>query len=117
MADIEQTVSASAWLNRREPRSVGLGRSNVFSAIEAALDPLVLVFSLWGLAFYFEDSVSPSYLALSIIVFSLAFPGSSQLRVPVWRVMFNIAFQWLWIAGLLILTGYGLPLLPWREPI
>ncbi|WP_077591777.1 undecaprenyl-phosphate glucose phosphotransferase [Polaromonas sp. A23] len=107
MADIEQTVSASAWLNRREPRSVGLGRSNVFSVIEAALDPLVLVFSLWGLAFYFEDSVSPSYLILSIIVFSLAFPGSSQLRAPVWRVLFNIAFQWIWIAGLLVLTGYA----------
>ncbi|OOG47654.1 undecaprenyl-phosphate glucose phosphotransferase [Polaromonas sp. A23] len=104
---MEQTVSASAWLNRREPRSVGLGRSNVFSVIEAALDPLVLVFSLWGLAFYFEDSVSPSYLILSIIVFSLAFPGSSQLRAPVWRVLFNIAFQWIWIAGLLVLTGYA----------
>jgi putative colanic acid biosynthesis UDP-glucose lipid carrier transferase len=107
MADIEQTVTASAWLNRREPRSMGLGRSNVFTAIEAALDPLVLVFSLWGLAFYFEDSVSPSYLILSIIVFSLAFPGSSQLRAPVWRVLFDIAFQWLWMAGLLVLTGYA----------
>lgn len=107
MADIEQTVSASAWLNRREPRSIGLGRSNVFSVIEAALDPLVLVFSLWGLAFYFEDAVSPSYLILSIIVFSLTFPGSSQLRAPIWRVLFNIAFQWIWIAGLLILTGYA----------
>jgi len=107
MADINQAASASAWLNSREPRSVGLGRSNVFTVIEAALDPLVLVFSLWALAFHFENSISPSYLILSIIVFSLTFPGSSQLRLPIWRVLFNIAFHWLWIAGLLLLTGYA----------
>lgn len=107
MADINQAASASAWLNSREPRTAGLGRSNVFTVIEAALDPLVLVFSLWALAFHFENSVSPSYLILSIIVFSLTFPGSSQLRLPIWRVLFNIAFHWLWIAGLLLLTGYA----------
>ncbi|MEO8020902.1 undecaprenyl-phosphate glucose phosphotransferase [Polaromonas sp.] len=107
MAEINQAASASAWLNSREPRSAGLGRSNVFTVIEAALDPLVLVFSLWALAFYFENSISPSYLILSIIVFSLTFPGSSQLRLPIWRVFFNIAFHWLWIAGLLLLTGYA----------
>jgi putative colanic acid biosynthesis UDP-glucose lipid carrier transferase len=101
------SASASAWLTRREPRTAGLGRSNVFRVIEAALDPLVLVFSLWALAFYFGGSVSPPYLILSVIVFSLAFPGSSQLRLSIWRVVFNIAFHWLWIAALLLLTGYA----------
>lgn len=99
--------SASAWLERREPRSMGLGRSHVFTVIEAALNPLVLVFSLWGLAFYFEGSVRPAYLILSVIVFSLTFPGTSQLRLPVWKVLFNIAFHWIWIAGLLLVTGFA----------
>ena len=84
---------------------MGLGRSHLFTAIEAALDPLIFVFSLWGLAFYFEGAVSPGYLILSVIVFSLTFPGTSQLRLPFKKVLFNVAFQWLWIAGLLLLTG------------
>ena len=105
MAEANHSTSAAAWLQRREPRSMGLGRSHVFAVIEAALDPLVLVFSLWALAYYFEDSVQPAYLILSVIVFSLTFPGTSQLRLPIWKVLFNIAFLWLWIAGLLLLTG------------
>ncbi|WP_431097441.1 undecaprenyl-phosphate glucose phosphotransferase [Polaromonas aquatica] len=107
MADVNQLNSASAWLNRREPRSMGLGRSHLFTAVEAGLDPLVLVFSLWALAFYFEGSVRPAYLILSVIVFSLTFPGTSQLRLPVWKVISKIAFHWLWIAGLLLLTGFA----------
>ena len=106
MAEVNQLNSASAWLNQREPRSMGLGRSHLFAAVEAGMDPLVLVFSLWALAFYYEGSVRPAYLILSVIVFSLTFPGSSQLRLPVWKVFSNIAFHWAWIAGLLLLTGY-----------
>ena len=86
---------------------MGFGRSHVFTVIEAALDPMVLVFSLWALALFFENAVGPAYLILSVIVFSLAFPGTSQLRLPILRVIFNIAFQWLWIAGLLLLTGFA----------
>ncbi|MGH8441202.1 MAG: hypothetical protein ACRERW_19455, partial [Pseudomonas sp.] len=105
VTSVNPVSSASAWMDRREPRSMGLGRSHLFIAIEAALEPLVLVFSLWALAFHFEDSVSPAYLILSVIVFSLSFPGTSQLRQPVPKAVFNIAFHWLWIAGLLLLAG------------
>ena len=97
--------AAGAWLNQSEPRSMGLGRSHLFTAIEAALDPLVFVFSLWAVAFYFQGAVDPGYLILSVIVFSLTFPGTSKLRLSIRRLLFNVAFQWLWIAGLLLLTG------------
>ena len=107
MAEINPAHSASDWMERREPRSMGLGRSHVFTVIEAALDPLVLVFSLWALAWYFEDAVGPAYLILSVIVFSLTFPGKSQLRLPFWKVGFNIVFHWAWIAGLLLLIGFA----------
>lgn len=107
MAKVSSFNSTSTWQERPEARSMGLGRSHVFTVLEAVLDPLVLVFSLWALAFYFEKSVGPAYLILSIIVFSLAFPGSSQLRLPISKVLFNIGFQWLWIAGLLLITGFA----------
>jgi putative colanic acid biosysnthesis UDP-glucose lipid carrier transferase len=105
MFETDYPNAAGAWLDRREPRSMGLGRSHLFTSIEAALDPLIFVFSLWGLAFYFEGAVAPGYLILSVIVFSLTFPGTSQLRLPIRKLLFNVAFQWVWIAGLLLLTG------------
>ena len=107
MSEANYTASAAQWLDRREPRSMGLGRSHFFTSVEAALDPLILVSTLWGLAFHFERAVAPAYLILSVIVFSLTFPGTSQLRQPVAKVLFNIAFQWVWIAGLLLLTGFA----------
>ena len=107
MPDVNFPDAAGAWLDRREPRSMGLGRSHIFTAIEAALDPVIFVFSLWALALYFEGAVAPGYLILSVIVFSLTFPGTSQLRLPIRKVLFNVAFQWLWIAGLLLLTGFA----------
>ncbi len=105
MAELNNVKSAAVWLERRTPLSLGLGRSHLFRAIEAALDPLVLVFSLWALAFYFEGVVRPPYLILSVIVFSLTFPGASRLRLSAGRMLFNIVLHWCWIAGLLLLTG------------
>ncbi|MDQ3061031.1 MAG: undecaprenyl-phosphate glucose phosphotransferase [Pseudomonadota bacterium] len=107
MAEIGQTKSASSLLERRDSRVMGLGRSHIFKVIESALDPLVLVLSLWALAYYFEGSVRPPYLILSIIVFSLTFPGASRLRLSVGKLVFNILFHWVWIAGLLLLTGFA----------
>ena len=105
MSDVDYSNAAGSWLDRREPKSMGLGRSHLFTAIEAALDPFIFVVSLWVLALYFEGSVTPPYLILSVIVFSLTFPGTSQLRLPLRKVLFNVTFQWLWVAGLLLLIG------------
>lgn len=106
MAELNQSKSVSALPERRDSLVMGLGRSHIFKVIESALDPLVLVFSLWALAYYFEDSVNPPYLILSVIVFSLTFPGASRLRLSPARLLFNIVFHWVWIAGLLLLTGF-----------
>lgn len=108
MAEINQIrpVSASAWNDSRESRAMGLGRSYLFRVIEGLLDPLILVFSLWSLAFYVEGSVSPPFLILSVIVFSLTFPASSRLRLSVEKMIMSIFFHWFWIAGLLIVAGF-----------
>ena len=107
MAELHQVTPASDWL---EPESrslgLGLGRSHLFAAIEAGLDPLILVFSLWALTIYVEGVVRPAYLVLSVIAFSLSFPGTSKLRLPTWKLIFNIAFHWVWIAGLLLVLGF-----------
>ena len=106
MAEIHGIKSAAVWRNNREPR-LGLGRSYIFRIIESALDPAILILSLWILALYFDGSIKPPYLILSVVVFSLTFPGASRLRFSVERMVFNILFYWFWIAGLLILVGFA----------
>ena len=106
MAEIHGIKSAAVWRNNREPR-LGLGRSYIFRIIESALDPVILILSLWILALYFDGSIKPPYLILSVVVFSLTFPGASRLRFSVERMVFNILFYWFWMAGLLILVGFA----------
>lgn len=106
MAEISGLKSAAAWNNDREPR-LGLGRSYIFRMVESALDPAILICSLWILAVYFDGSIKPPYLILSVVVFSLTFPGASRLRISVERMVFNILFHWFWIAGLLLLVGFA----------
>ncbi len=105
VAELPSAPAASAWLPEREPRSAGLGRSQVFAALEAALDPLVTVLSLWGLALAIEGQLRPAYMILAVVAFSLAFPGTSQLRTSRWQMVFNLAFGWAWKAVLLLLIG------------
>ena len=104
---IHSVNSESVWKEHSKSHSMGLGLSHFFTVIETVLDPIILVLSLYILAIYFEKSVSPAYMILSIIVFSLTFPGTSQFRMPISRVIFNILFQWLWIISLLLLTGFA----------
>ena len=105
MAEIDGVKSASAWLNSRESTSMRFGRNNLFRSIESGLDPLLQVFSLWALAFYFEGAVHPNYLILSVIVFSLTFPASSRLRLSIKRMIFSVLFHWFLVASLLLLVG------------
>jgi len=106
MDEIHEIKSASAWRINSKPRS-GLGRTYLIKVIESALDPAILILSLWILAFHFEGSISPPYLILSVVVFSLTFPGASRLRLSTERLIFNIFFYWFWIAGILILVGFS----------
>jgi len=90
-------------------RVVGLsvGRDQLLNIIEVLLDPLVLVASLWIVALMVEGRVGGHDVILSLIVFSLTFPGSSRLAMPPWRLLRHIALAWLTLSGLLLLFGYG----------
>ena len=107
MAEVNHVKATSAWPNRADSGSVEFGRSQFFNVLGSALDPMVFVLSLWTLAFLFEGSICPTYLILSVMVFSLTFPGTSKLLVPVWKMTLDIIFQWLWVAGLLLLIGFA----------
>lgn len=106
MAELQGMKSAALWKDPRESR-FGLGRSYLFRMVESALDPVILIATLWILALYVEGSIKPPYLILSVLVFSLTFPGSFRMKLSVERMVFNILFYWFWVAGLLLLVGFA----------
>jgi putative colanic acid biosynthesis UDP-glucose lipid carrier transferase len=56
-------------------------------------------------AFWDEGNLTPPYLILSIILFSLTFPCESKINKTPWEIIKNTAVSWTLIAGLLIMAG------------
>ncbi len=84
-----------------------LAQSRLLLALEAILEPLVTVLSLWILVWFVEGDLTPPWLIASIVAFALAFPGRSLLRSPPDRVVVSTLLSWSWIAGLLLAMGFA----------
>lgn len=91
----------------RRTNRLSIGRDQLLSLFEVVLEPLVLAISLWVLALTINGRVAGHEVILSLIVFSLTFPGSSRLTMPPWRLLRHVALNWLTISGLLYAFGYG----------
>jgi putative colanic acid biosysnthesis UDP-glucose lipid carrier transferase len=75
--------------------------------VEMFLDPLSLIVSLIACAVYFQDGVDARYVVLSLVVFSLSFPGASLLSMRPRRVIRQTVINWLLIAFILLFFGYA----------
>ena len=84
-----------------------LGRDHLLNLIETVIDPLVLVFSQWAVAYSVAGRLAPHDIILSLIVFSLTFPGSARLTMSPWRALRHITVGWLALSGLLLFFGYA----------
>jgi putative colanic acid biosysnthesis UDP-glucose lipid carrier transferase len=104
MPEAIRTHHAASLSSRHQPGP--LGKDNLLSAIEAGLEPGALVLALWLIAIYFEGDLTGSYLILSVIVFSVTFPGTSRLHSSWFQLTANVMVNWLWTAALLLLTGF-----------
>ena len=91
----------------RRATRLSIGRDQLLNVIEILLDPMVLVVSLYIAALVIEGRLGGHNVILSLIVFSLTFPGASRLTTSPWRVVRNIIMGWITIAGLLLLFGYA----------
>ena len=91
----------------RRATRLSLGRDQLLNVIEILLEPMVLVASLWCVALAIEGRLGGHNVILSLIAFSLTFPGSSRLTMPPGRLVRHIALTWLAMSGLLLLFGYG----------
>ncbi len=104
MAETHQHRSAAA-LNYHSKKTT-LGKDSMLSVIEAVLAPVTLVASLWCITFYVEGELPPPYLLLSVMVFALTFPGNSRLQSSVFLIMADVAISWVWVVGLMLITGW-----------
>jgi putative colanic acid biosysnthesis UDP-glucose lipid carrier transferase len=84
-----------------------LQQSRLLLALEAILEPLATVLSLWFLVWKIEGELSPLWLIASVMAFALAFPGRSQLRLPPDKVIVRTLLAWGWTAGLLLAMGFA----------
>lgn len=91
----------------RKAARIPVGRDQLLNMIELLIDPLMLSLSLWVITLAFEGYLAPRYVILSLIVFSLTFPGATHLNESPWRMLRHIALNWLVISGLLFVFAYA----------
>lgn len=112
----------------RKATGIAIARDNILYIVESLLEPMVIVFTIWGVALWDEGHLTPSYLILSVILFALTFPSGSKISKSPWRIIRNTIFSWLLLAGLVLMfglvTGYvntfspsALELWLWLTPI
>ena len=94
-------------LSLRRALSLGVGRNSILQLAEMMLDPSALVFSLWAAAYAINGEIEPIYLLLSLITFSLTFPGVLHLRDSKLQLIKSIVLSWISIAALLLFFGYA----------
>ena len=99
-------VLSAASLNKR-PAPSSISKDNFLSIVESSIGPCTFVFSLWAVAFYIEGELAPPYLILSVLVFALTFPGQAHLQSSIGRAILDTTINWLWIASLLLVTGFA----------
>ena len=105
MPEAERILGARIRPTSARPFASALSQSRLLVFIEAMLEPVVLVGSLWLVVWAFGLPLTPSWLIVSVLAFALAFPGRSLLRLPASRVIGKLLLTWLWIASLLLATG------------
>ncbi|GBG15012.1 putative colanic acid biosynthesis UDP-glucose lipid carrier transferase [Novimethylophilus kurashikiensis] len=112
------TTMASHTVPIRFRRAAGpaLGWNNVLMLAVALLDPLALALSLWVIAWWVEGQLTPEYLVLSLLVFSLTLPGKMRLNMSAWKAIQNIVFGWAVMAMLLLFFGHATGYLSVFEP-
>lgn len=97
----------SAPVTFRKAARIPVGRDQLLDTIELLIDPLTLALSLWLVTLVFEGYLGPRYVILSLIVFSLTFPGATYLNRTLWRLLRGVVLSWLVVAGLLFVFAYA----------
>lgn len=82
-------------------------RLSLTRLIGTFLDPLALVASLFAVVLLHGMEFDATYVILSLIVFSLSFPGKSYLNVKASGMLRDLLLGWLLLAAILLFFGYA----------
>ncbi|HWT54605.1 MAG TPA: undecaprenyl-phosphate glucose phosphotransferase [Rhodocyclaceae bacterium] len=91
----------------RNTADLYLGRDNLIRLGEALLEPVILSATIWGLSIYYEGEIAHHYFILSVLVFSLLFPGKARMQDDLWRSSTDILVSCAAIVTLILLLGYA----------
>ncbi len=75
--------------------------------IKILIDPILIIAMLYGLAIIIEGKLSSHYILLSILAFTLSFPGSWRGAQNIAQDMLVTFRQWFLIVGILFFFGYA----------
>jgi putative colanic acid biosynthesis UDP-glucose lipid carrier transferase len=87
--------------------SILKSRLSLTSLIGIFLDPVVIILTLAAVTYAIDEPFEAPYVILSLIVFSLTFPGKSLLNVGYGVMYRDITFGWLMLAAVLFFFGYA----------
>jgi putative colanic acid biosynthesis UDP-glucose lipid carrier transferase len=88
-------------------KGITVSRDNLVQSIEALVEPLVAILCACVIGILDEGRLTPPYLILSLVLFTLTFPGRSNLSLSLWRLVRNTFVTWLTIAFLLLFFAYS----------
>jgi putative colanic acid biosysnthesis UDP-glucose lipid carrier transferase len=91
----------------RKASSIALSRDNILVILESIVEPLIIVLTLWGIAIWVDSELNLIYLIVSIIVFSLTFPGNTKINVAPFKIIRNIVVSWLITASSVIAFSFA----------
>jgi putative colanic acid biosynthesis UDP-glucose lipid carrier transferase len=91
----------------RRAATWSLGWNNMLQWLLGLIDPVVLSLSLWVITWLVEGRLAAPYLTLSLVVFSLTFPGTARLEMRGWDLARHLVTGWAALAGLLLLFGWA----------
>ncbi|MFD1121339.1 undecaprenyl-phosphate glucose phosphotransferase [Methylophilus flavus] len=74
--------------------------------LESIVEPLVMVFVLWGLFIYTENQIPMSIFIVSIVLFSITFPSGAKIRKSFFSMCRDVIAQWLLIAFFVLIFAY-----------
>lgn len=82
-------------------------RLSLTRLVTTFLDPLALVASLLVIAWYQGEPIEAPYVILSLIVFSLSFPGRSYMTARFGAMLRDVVLGWVLLALILAFFGYA----------
>ncbi|HTN93873.1 MAG TPA: undecaprenyl-phosphate glucose phosphotransferase [Gallionella sp.] len=101
------TTPYKAPASFRRTASLTIERSGLLKLVEAFLDPLTIIFSLFAVELYQQSELTPPYLILALLIFAISFPGDAQLNMSIMSKIRHIYFEWAVKVGLLAFFGYA----------